>query len=38
MVNVEDLKTHIVEGERCQRHPRTQSSLQISFDGKFLRA
>ena len=38
MVNVEDLKTHIVEGERCQRHSRSQSSSQVSFDERFLRA
>ena len=31
IVNDEDLKTHIVEGERCQRHPRTLSS-PVSFD------
>ena len=38
MVNDEDLKTHIMEGERCQRHPWTHSSSQVSFDEGFLRA
>ena len=38
MGNVEDLKTHIMEGERCQRQPRTHSSSQVSSDEGFLRA
>ena len=37
MVTDEDLKTHIVEGERCQRHPRTLSS-PVSYDVGALRA
>ena len=37
-VNVEVLKTHIVQGERCQRHPRTLSSWQVSSEEGFLRA
>ena len=31
MVIVEVLKIHIVEIERCQRHPRTHASSQFSF-------
>ena len=38
MVNVEGLKTYIVEGERCQRPPRSHSSLQVCFDEGFQRA
>ena len=37
MVIDEDLKTHIVEGERCQQHPRTLSS-PVSCDEGSLRA
>ena len=37
MVNDEVLETHIVEGERCQRHPRTLSS-PVSCDEGSLRA
>ena len=38
MVIDEDTRTHIVEGERCQRYPRTHSSSPVSFDEGFLRA
>ena len=38
MVTVEDLRTHIVEGEWCQRHPRTHSSWRVSLNAKFLPA
>ena len=38
MVNVGDLKTHILEGERCQQGLRTHSFPQVSFDEGFLRA
>ena len=37
MVKNEVLKTHILEDERCQRHPRTLSS-PVSFDEGCLRA
>ena len=37
MVIDEGLKTHFVEGGRCQRHPRTQSS-QVSCGEGSLRA
>ena len=37
MVNDEDLKTHIVEGERSQQHPRTHSSSPVFFDEGSLR-
>ena len=37
MVKDEGLKTHTVEGERCQRHPRTLSS-PVSCDEGSLRA
>ena len=38
LVNDEDLKTHIVEGELRQQHPRTHSSSPVFFDEGSLTA
>ena len=38
MVNGEVLKTRIVAGERCQRHPQIHFSWEVSFDEGFLTA
>ena len=38
LVNIEDLESHILAGERCQGHHWTHFSSQVSLDERSLRA